>query len=220
MTNLPFRTMTPCIILIRVIITAFIVASRETTAYVQPCGYGTIYTVDQVADKQTKRYNFEPHFHSQYRNGQSENRRRGMMALNVADHSTFSLDSNFVLAADPILDDSSIELPSAATDAIAELGNNHSTDVAVFVLGIIPFLWASFEFWRRIAVGLPFGTGSDSVVIVGEDNNPSSSRGRRTLGKGALVVAYILFGLAAFTVGIAMFSVLSSPPTPGGIVPE
>lgn len=39
------------------------------------------------------------------------------------------------------------------------------TDAVVFVVGCIPFLWATWEFWRRIAVGLPFGTGSDSVVF-------------------------------------------------------
>lgn len=79
----------------------------------------------------------------------------------------------------------------------------------VFVIGLVPFLWATIEFWRRIAVGEPFGTGKDSVII-GEDLKPLSSRGRRTLGRGALVTAYVLFGIAIFTVAITIYSVLST----------
>ena len=36
------------------------------------------------------------------------------------------------------------------------------------------------------------------MVIIGEEGDPSSSRGRRVLGKGAFVAAYLLFGIAAF----------------------
>jgi hypothetical protein len=91
------------------------------------------------------------------------------------------------------------------------VGSSHTSDVAVFIIGVIPFLWATVEFWRRIALQLPFGTGSDSAVFsIGEDNNPSSSRGRRILGKGALTVAYILFGMATLVVGISLSSILLS----------
>lgn len=100
-----------------------------------------------------------------------------------------------------------------------------TTTVVVFIIGIIPFIWATYEFWRRIAFGEPFGTGSDSVVIpsplngdnnknlisIGEDGNPASSRGRRTLDKGALLVAYVLFGVAASVVAIAVASVVMEP---------
>ena len=103
-----------------------------------------------------------------------------------------------------------------------------TTTLIVFIIGIIPFIWATIEFWRRIAVGASFGTGSDSVVIpspfdnnneedddglisIGEDGNPLSSRGRRTLDRGALGVAYVLFGVAAFSVGIAVASVIMGP---------
>ena len=55
-------------------------------------------------------------------------------------------------------------------------------DSIVFAIGVLPFAWATVEFWRRIAVGESFGTGKDSVII-GEDLNPESSRGRRVLGK-------------------------------------
>jgi len=103
-----------------------------------------------------------------------------------------------------------------------------TTTIIVFLIGIIPFLWATYEFWRRIAVGASFGTGSDSVIIpspfaedvnddlitIGEDNNPNSSRGRRTLDKGALTVAYVLFAVAGGSVAIALASVLMSPPPP------
>jgi hypothetical protein len=101
-----------------------------------------------------------------------------------------------------------------------------TTNILVFIIGIIPFLWATYEFWRRIAVGASFGTGSDSVIIpspfaddddmiiIGEDNNPNSSRGRRTLDRGALTVAYVLFAVAAGSVAIAVGSVVTSPQAP------
>lgn len=98
-----------------------------------------------------------------------------------------------------------------------------TTTIIVFIIGIIPFLWATVEFWRRIAVGASFGTGSDSVVIprpsddlvtIGEDGNPLSSRGRQTLDRGALTVAYVLFAIAAGSVGIAIASVVMTPPMP------
>mmetsp|Transcript_65544 Transcript_65544/g.77606 ORF Transcript_65544/g.77606 Transcript_65544/m.77606 type:complete len:203 (-) Transcript_65544:232-840(-) len=103
--------------------------------------------------------------------------------------------------------------PPPASPPIVTTGNNPTTDTLVFIIGLIPFLWATVEFWRRIAVGASFGTGADSVVIIGEDDKPASSRGRRVLGKGALAVAYVLFGVAALSVGIAVFSVLTSAPT-------
>ena len=68
-------------------------------------------------------------------------------------------------------------------------------DTAVFAIGCVPFLWAAVEFWRRIAVGDPFGTGSDSVYI----NDSSGERprpARRVLGKDAILAARVLFGLA------------------------
>jgi len=99
---------------------------------------------------------------------------------------------------------------SAPEDALSK-----STTVYVFIVGIIPFAWATVEFWRRIAVGESFGSGKGSVVIsIGEDDTPNKSRGRQTLGKGALVVAYILFCVAALSIFIAIASVLSTPPPP------
>ena len=89
--------------------------------------------------------------------------------------------------------------PDAVTPSAEAL--SPATNVAVFVVGLIPFAWATVEFWRRIAVGATFGTGKDSVVIprpqdvlVDDDGNPlitaanpASSRGRQVLGKDALV---------------------------------
>jgi hypothetical protein len=105
-----------------------------------------------------------------------------------------------------------------------------TTTIVIFIIGIIPFIWATIEFWRRIAVGASFGTTSDSVVIpspfdnddgdkndmvtIGEDGNPMSSRGRRTLDRGALTVAYVLFAIAAGSVGLAVASVVMGPTTP------
>mmetsp|Transcript_10895 Transcript_10895/g.23599 ORF Transcript_10895/g.23599 Transcript_10895/m.23599 type:complete len:255 (-) Transcript_10895:1683-2447(-) len=101
--------------------------------------------------------------------------------------------------------------PTTAPPNVEALSNE--TNVAVFLIGLIPFAWATIEFWRRIAVGASFGTGSDSVVIsIGEDDNPTSSRGRQVLGSDALAVAYVLFGVAALSVGLAVFSVVTAPP--------
>ena len=106
-----------------------------------------------------------------------------------------------------------------------------TTTIVVFIIGIIPFIWATYEFWRRIAVGASFGTGSDSVIIpspfdggdgkdgddlitIGEDNNPTSSRGRQTLDRGALIVAYVLFAVAGGSIAIAIASVVMGPQNP------
>lgn len=88
-------------------------------------------------------------------------------------------------------------------------------NVAIFIIGVIPFLWATYEFWSRIAVGATFGTGKDAVIIkpttIGKDGDSVKSRGRQVLGNGALVVAYVLFAVAIGSVGIALYSVSTSP---------
>jgi hypothetical protein len=94
----------------------------------------------------------------------------------------------------------------------AQEAQSHGTSVVVFVIGLIPFGWATVEFWRRIAVGASFGTGKEAVTItIGEDDAPQSSRGRQVLGKGALVIAYVLFAIAAGSIGLALYSVISAP---------
>lgn len=66
-------------------------------------------------------------------------------------------------------------------------------------------MWAGIEFWRRIAVGDPFGTGADSVII----NDTSGNRPkavRRVLGKDAIIAAQILFGLAFASGALVIFA--------------
>lgn len=94
---------------------------------------------------------------------------------------------------------------------VAEQLSLRNTNVWIFLVGLVPFGWATIEFWRRIAVGEPFGTSSDSIYI-GKDAAPNESRGRRVLDRGAFVVAYILFGIAATAIGITLYSVVTSPP--------
>jgi hypothetical protein len=89
----------------------------------------------------------------------------------------------------------------------------HNTDVWVFLAGVFPFAWATVEFWRRIAFGESFGTGTNSVII-GMEDSPADSRGQVTLGRGALIVAYILFAISFGTLGIVLYSVISSAPPP------
>ena len=118
--------------------------------------------------------------------------------------------------------------PSFADSDVLQL--SPEVTVAIFVIGLIPFAVATIEFWRRIAVGEPFGTGRDSVIIpgadstntttmttttttfIGKDNAPQSSRGRRILGKDALIAAYFLFAVAAAVLALVMVSVLTSDP--------
>jgi hypothetical protein len=95
----------------------------------------------------------------------------------------------------------------------------NNTDFWIFLVGIFPFAWATVEFWRRIMFGESFGTGTDSVVI-GMDDAPADSRGRRLLGRGALITAYILFVIAFGTIGIVLYSVVSSAPLPPDILPS
>jgi hypothetical protein len=95
-----------------------------------------------------------------------------------------------------------------------------TTTVLVFVAGLIPFAVATVEFWRRVALQLPFGTGNKEesvLIVIGDDNDRQLSRGRRVLGKDALIVAIVLFGVAASVVAIVVASVLTStpPPPPG-----
>ena len=89
------------------------------------------------------------------------------------------------------------------------------TTILVFIIGVIPFIIATYEFWRRIAVGATFGTGSDSVVFptttIGNDNDPTSSRGKQILGQDSLITAYIIFTTVAIVMGIVLYAVVTSP---------
>lgn len=141
-----------------------------------------------------------------------------IVAATQAIHDQSSTDaalslSNLLLAESTAATSEVAQLSSSATPPPNVEALSNETNTLVFIAGLIPFVWATIEFWRRIAVGASFGTGKDSVIIsIGEDDNPASSRGRQVLGRGALVVAYVLFGVAAFSIGIAVFSVLTAPP--------
>jgi len=97
-------------------------------------------------------------------------------------------------------------------------GLSPTANIIVFIIGLIPFIWATYEFWSRIAVGASFGTGADSIQIrpsgttIGQDGDPLKSRGQQVLGDDALAVAYFLFAVAIASVSIAVYSVVSSPP--------
>ncbi len=120
-----------------------------------------------------------------------------------------------------LISDISSTIPTTTSDTAAL---SSSTNIIIFIIGLIPFLWATYEFWSRIAVGASFGTGKDSIQIkpssssplttIGKDNDMMKSRGRRVLGDDALYVAYLLFVIAIGSVGIAIYSVLSSAPPP------
>ena len=104
-----------------------------------------------------------------------------------------------------------------STAAIEDAGTaagmlSQNTAIAVFVIGLIPWTIATYEFWRRIAVGEAFGT-RDPVVftaMIGEDDNPVSSRGRQVLGPGALITAYAIFTVVAAVLGLVLYSVTTT----------
>ena len=108
------------------------------------------------------------------------------MALDPANsYNNFDSSNLFIASSD-------ISIPAPEVSEVDNLQIEQlspEATIAVFIVGIIPFLWATYEFWRRIAVGASFGTGSDSVVIpspfeeedddsdlivIGEDGNPMS----------------------------------------------
>lgn len=108
-----------------------------------------------------------------------------------------------------MLPETSLLLTDPSADSqVAQLSKE--TTIVVFVVGVIPFAIATFEFWRRIAVGASFGT-NDPVVFIGEDNAPSSSRGKQVLGRDSLITAYIIFAVVIAVLGLVVFSVVTSP---------
>ena len=109
--------------------------------------------------------------------------------------------------AEPALNDP----PTAVVEPLAP-----STTIAVFIVGVIPFAIATYEFWRRIAVGESFGTTSDSVVFtIGEDTEDRmNSRGQQVLGKDALITAYVIFAVVAAVLLLVLTSVVTSGVAP------
>ena len=153
--------------------------------------------------------------------------------LSVAGEALSSLPFNEILSTIIAVEEASGKMVGPAeVEALST-----TSIIAVFVAGVIPFLWATVEFWRRIATGSSFGTGSDSITIVDindddikEENfsleeteeggilkTTTNSNGakrqkpqKRVLGRGALVIAYVLFSVAAFVVGLSIYSAITS----------
>ena len=122
-----------------------------------------------------------------------------------------------------LLSDAAVQQqPSTVTShamTILKDNNNNNID-SIGMLSkettILVFIIGAYEFWRRIAVGATFGTGSDSVVFpttttIGNDNDPTSSRGKQILGQDSLITAYIIFTTVAIVLGIVLYAVVTSP---------
>lgn len=145
---------------------------------------------------------------------QKRQNERSLQAFLPPDASVMSAQVATTIASNSLLWISDASAMTAAeVDAAAEqvAGLSKETAIAVFVVGLIPFGVATVEFWRRIAVGASFGTAEPVVFTIGEDDAPSSSRGKQVLGKDALVTAYIIFAVVAVVLGIVLISVLTSP---------
>lgn len=145
--------------------------------------------------------------HSPYRG-------RCVVAGGVSSSALWMSDSEIVASEFLPVATGALQLIHPADGSLPPFPMSPQVIVGVFAVGMVPFLVATVEFWRRIAVGGPFGTGSDSVVFVGEDGAPSSSRGRRVLDKNALRLAYALFAVATAVLGLVLVSVLTSTPPP------
>lgn len=100
-------------------------------------------------------------------------------------------------------------IPPAAASEGLEPRSPTAADTVVFLIGTVPFAWAGVEFWRRIAVGEPFGTGTDSVVFESADEDQVRRfGGRRVLGKDAILAARVLFGVAAGSLALTVVAYL------------
>ena len=126
---------------------------------------------------------------------------------------TAEVDTFLILTSDATSDQVS-NMIMTDSDSIGMLSKEAT--IIVFIIGVIPFVIATYEFWRRIAVGATFGTGNDSVVFpsaatIGEDNDPTSSRGKQILGADSLITAYIIFATVAVVLGIVLYAVVTSP---------
>ena len=73
-------------------------------------------------------------------------------------------------------------LPQAPSKVAFEPRGITTQDSVVFVIGVIPFVWATYEFWRRIAVGEPFGTTKDGSVVIAPEPDKVTGQPRRLLG--------------------------------------
>ena len=119
-----------------------------------------------------------------------------------------------VLAASPAVALDGPPLDGASAIATFEPRGVTAVDSVVFVIGTVPFLWAAWEFWRRIAVGASFGTGADSIVIRDDDASdqvPDEDQvrrfgGRRVLGADAIYAARALMAVAGGSVALALFA--------------
>lgn len=101
---------------------------------------------------------------------------------------------------------------AAASESKFEARGITALDTIVFIIGTVPFVWAGNEFWRRIAAGKSFGTGSDSIVInptvAADEDQIRRFGGRRVLGPDAVIAARFLFGLAAASVALTVVAAL------------
>jgi hypothetical protein len=131
-------------------------------------------------------------------------------------HQHFSTTAGASTPYQIFISDATTTMVMTDNDSIGMLSKEMT--ILIFIIGIIPFIIATYEFWRRIAVGATFGTGKDSVVFptttittIGEDNAPTSSRGKQILGQDSLITAYLIFTTVAIVLGIVLYAVVTSP---------
>ncbi len=119
--------------------------------------------------------------------------------------------------------------PSSASGQQTFEPEVRNQDIAVFAAGVLPFVWATGEFWRRVLRGEVFGTGRDKVVIPkpssfaaeeadldeGEAGEGKSAKRRapgRQLTSAALNAAYALFVIAGGSLALALVAFLQAKP--------
>mmetsp|Transcript_70890 Transcript_70890/g.132606 ORF Transcript_70890/g.132606 Transcript_70890/m.132606 type:complete len:199 (+) Transcript_70890:52-648(+) len=168
-----------------------------------------------------------------------------MAALTVAASSAGDVRSFAGVARSPSMSNVLRRVVEPSNSLLVELTPLRKEDIAlnsvVFLGMCVPFLYAAFEFWRRIAFGQSFGTGDEVVVFpkglreevadgleegkrarpigkagkvtIGMDAD--TNRGRVELGTDALIFAYILMFLAA---GVVLVSLAALGPIFSGQV--
>ncbi|EKX32568.1 hypothetical protein GUITHDRAFT_166674 [Guillardia theta CCMP2712] len=106
-----------------------------------------------------------------------------------------------------------VEAGAEASKIVIEPRGITAQDTVVFVIGVIPFVWATYEFWRRIAVGEPFGTTKEGSVIIrpeGQEVKEQKGSPRRVLSTGAIRLAYVLFAAVGASMALVVVAVLQA----------
>ena len=133
-------------------------------------------------------------------------RRGALIAIGGLISSTWGVGCNNALAEE----ESNLLTTATANPEMTFEPEVRAQDLGVFVAGVIPFIWATGEFWRRVLKGEVFGTGRDSVRFEQPWNEEEVQPGGRKLTSSALNAAYLLFLVAGGSLFLALIAFLQA----------